>query len=308
MNAESTHASPRICAIVLNWNGGERIHRCVQSLFASTDVQVNVVVIDNGSTDGSNESLAAAFPSISLIRLGKNLGLAKARNEGLRWGMGQGLDAMLFIDDDARVAPDTLSQLWQTLHNSPEVGIVTPRILDGNNEKIIWYDGGVTSIFGDPVHRNMGADADTARREPLEIKFATGCCQLIKREVVERIGLLDEAFFVYSEDADYSFRAREAGFRIVHVPEAIAWHEQSGDTKKNKGKWYRDYYVTRNKLLFFRKHLRGWRWILAIGYFKVKYVIVPIGYFFATFQWNRMQAVVAGVLDYVRGRFGERAV
>ncbi|MFN0157687.1 MAG: glycosyltransferase family 2 protein [Bacteroidota bacterium] len=306
MNTESTRASPRICAIVLNWNGGERIHRCVQSLLASTGAQVNVVVVDNGSTDGSNELLAVTFASISLIRLGKNIGLAKARNEGLRWSMEQGFDAMLFIDDDARVAPDTLSQLWQTLQSSPQAGIVTPRILDGNNEKIIWYDGGVTNTFGDPVHRNMGAEAGTVTRESLEIEFGTGCCQLIKREVVEQIGLLDETFFVYSEDADYSFRAREAAFRIVHVPGAIAWHEQSGDTKKNKGKWYRDYYVTRNKLMLFSKHYKGMKFIVALVGFGIVDFGFRIGYFMVMGEFRRCRAIFDGVTDFLCGRFGER--
>lgn len=267
---------------------------------------MDVVVVDNGSTDGSAESLAGAFPSVTFIKLGKNVGLAKGRNEGLRWAMEHRYGSILFIDDDARVATDTLALLKRTLDSSPHCGIVTPRILDGKRDNIIWYDGGVMNAFGDLVHSGMGKEATPARAEPLEIQFATGCCQLIKGEVSKQIGGLDEAYFVYSEDAEYSFRARSSGFTIMHLPTAIAWHDQSGDTKSNKGKWFRDYYTTRNRLFLGRGEFGGIRWGLFLGFVLLRHVFLQSVYLLLTGQLKRAMAVLEGLYDYYTGVTGEK--
>jgi hypothetical protein len=129
---------------------------------------------------------------------------------------------------------------------------------------------------------------------------------LVKKEVFEAVGLFDEDYFVYCEDADFSFRARSAGFRIVHVPSAVTWHHQSMDTKKNRGKWFRDYYATRNKLLLIRRQTRGFRWFLFLGYFAVKHLFVPSLYYALTAQFRRIAAIVSGVSDFISKRFGER--
>jgi GT2 family glycosyltransferase len=127
---------------------------------------------------------------------------------------------------------------------------------------------------------------------------------MIVGEVFEKIGFLDEDFFIYSEDVDFSFRARVAGYSIVHVPVASAWHEQSSSAKENRGKWYRDYYVTRNKLLLYRKHYQGWRLGLARVSFSIRWLLVPLTYTFLRGEWKRSVAIVRGVADYHRGRFG----
>jgi GT2 family glycosyltransferase len=142
--------------------------------------------------------------------------------------------------------------------------------------------------------------------EPFEAEFATGCGMLVKKEVFETVGFFDEDYFVYCEDADFSFRARSAGFRIVHVPSALTWHHQSMDTKRNQGKWYRDYYVTRNKLLLVSKQTKGFRWLLFLGYFAVNQVFVPTLYYVLTAQFRRSAAIVLAVSDFISRRFGKR--
>ena len=293
-----------IACVILNWNGGARIQRCLQSLHDSRDVIVRSVVVDNGSTDGSIGVLRRSFPSTDVIEMKRNVGLARGRNEGVRWALVRGYRHVLFIDDDATVSEDTLSHLKKVLDASPEGGLVTPRIFDGNRPGLIWYDGGVVNLFGDPVHRRGGGGRSSGA--PEEVTFATGCCSMIARAVFDRIGLLDGDFFVYSEDVDFSFRARAAGFLILHDPDAHAWHEQSSDTKANRGKWFRDYYVTRNKLLLFRKHYRRWRRLTANVFLICRWLAIPSLYFFLRLDFDRMKALGQAVNDYRKNRFGER--
>ncbi len=300
-------STPSIACIVLNWNGGERILRCIRSLYASSNITPQVVVVDNGSSDGSLELIQRQYPDVQLIGFEENAGLVLARNTGIRRALEQSFSFVLFIDDDAVVEKDCLHRLFSVLENTPSAGIATPRIFDGSDVEMIWYDGGVTNIFGDTLHRNMGKrKGETESNTPLTISFATGCCVMVKREVFEKVGLLDESYFVYSEDADFSFRARAAGYSIMHIPQAEALHDQSGDTKANKGKWFRDYYVVRNKLMLFQRHYAGIKKVFAVLSFSIAGILAPIVYHTINGEWSRYKAIRAGVVDSLRGRSGKR--
>jgi GT2 family glycosyltransferase len=128
----------------------------------------------------------------------------------------------------------------------------------------------------------------------------------VRVEVFRQAGLFDELYFAYSEDADMCVRAKACGFTIMHNPNAVVTHYPSAATIKNKGKWFRDYYVTRNKLRLVSKHVHGPRWIMFLLYFACRYLAAPIVYFAVTGQFKRIVAVVLGAGDFVRNRFNER--
>jgi GT2 family glycosyltransferase len=307
-----TNRDERITSVVLNWNGNGEILRCAESLRGSKGVTLDIVVIDNGSTDQSVPLLEKRFPQVHIIRHSQNIGLARARNEAICWALEKNSAYVFFIDDDAYVSADCLRLLLEATTTSPNIGIVTPRILDGKRRDKIWFDGGFTNLFGDTFHRNMRKTIDLLGeidpQATLEEEFGSGCSMLVRREVFDTVGLFNEEYFVYSEDADFSFRARKLGFKILHVPSATAWHHQSSDTKRNKGKWFRDYYLTRNKLLLVRRQKQGLGWILFLGYFGLRHLLIPVGYFLLTAQFKRISAVILGVVDFVSGRFGERYI
>ncbi len=296
--------------IVLNWNGGDTILRCLQSVRDSVGVHPALLVIDNGSVDGSPEMIESRFPDASLLRQHSNVGLTSARNAGVAWALAREFRFLFFIDDDAYVAPDTLATLVQTAMNSSATGIVSPRILDAARNDRIWFDGGYRNMFGDFLHKNLGAKVSASDHAhsgtPRAIDFASGCCMLVKREVFEGIGGFDEEFFVYSEDADFSARTRAAGLEVMLAPHAISWHHQSSDTKKNAGKEFRDYYVTRNRLLLARRTLHGVRWFVYCIYFILYHCMVPVLYHSITGKPSRVRAILSGVVDYKRGNFGRR--
>ncbi len=298
--------APEIGCVVLNWNGGKRILDCLGSLTASQGVRTSIVVVDNGSTDDSIVRIQRTYPAIHIHECGENVGLAKARNIGVKFLLERKHRVILFIDDDATVEESSLAKLSAALNSDTRIGIVSPRILDGKNQNIIWYDGGKVNVFGDTVHRNANKALSSVKaNESLPIEFATGCCVLIKSEVFESLGFLDESFCVYSEDADFSLRARSGGYSILHMPTAVARHLQSGDTKGNRGKWFRDYYVTRNKFLLFSKHYSGLRKLVASTYFLLE-CGMRIVFFAVSGQLRRSGAIIEGISDFFAKRFGMR--
>jgi GT2 family glycosyltransferase len=292
-----------VACIVANWNGGERVLSCLRALGASEGVSVHIILVDNGSADGSLDRVREEFPGVEVIVMGENAGLARARNRGVAHALRAGFQYILFVDDDARVGSTTLALLQGTIRGNPRCGIVTPRIYDSQRAGRIWYDGGRVNCFGDAVH-TLSKERTPDERTSRVTAFATGCCSMIARGVFEKIGFLDEDFFIYSEDVDFSFRARAAGYSILHVPGASAWHEQSSAAKHNKGKWFRDYYVTRNKLLLYGKHYHRWRRSAALISFSVRWFLVPLAYTFLRGEWKRDLAIVRGLADYHRKRLG----
>jgi GT2 family glycosyltransferase len=294
-----------IACVVLDWNGGRDTERCIISLLSSENVAIDILVVDNASSDGTPDRLVNLFPQITIFRQQSNLGVAKGFNLGIEWAMAKGHRAVFFLNNDATVHKDCLSTMKQLLDADHSLGIVSPRIIDGTQPGKMWFDGGKQNAFGDPVHMGFSQLIGLQIGNRTE-DFATGCAMLVRAHVFEDVGGFGEQFFAYSEDVDFSHRARKHGWRILHVPRANVVHYPSSATKRNRGKWFRDYYVTRNKLLLLRNELSGTAWLTFLLYFGVRYVLVPSCFFLATAQFKRLGAVYCGVYDFVLRRFGRR--
>ncbi len=301
-----TQSSSTVLCVILNWDGGATTQQCVQSVLTSQDVRVTVLVIDNGSTDGSDTTLVDRFPSIVLVKNTKNLGVVCGFNQGIHHALEKKYQYVFFLNSDAVVAPNCIALLAATLSSEKKTGIVSPRILDSCKENRIWFDGGILNMFGDPIHQGFGKQCNVTSAEAIDEEHATGCAMLVRTDLFTEVGGFDERFFAYSEDADFCLRAKKHGWRIRHNPVAVVTHRPSSSVRANKGRWFRDYYVTRNKLLLMRQHMKGLRWFVFLSYFSLKYFLVPILYFAVTGQLKRITAVLSGLIDFIFKRFGER--
>jgi GT2 family glycosyltransferase len=247
---------PRVCIIVLTWNNYDLTRDCLESLRKIDYENYEVVLVDNGSADGSAERLASEFPEARLIKNEKNLGFPGGNNVAIRDAMQRNPDYFLLLNNDTLVATDFLSKLVAVAESDERIGIVNPKILYFEPADRIWFGGGYykpwwsTGKVRGVNRRDVGKYNETS-----EISFVTGCAFLIKTRVVRQIGLLDERFFLGFEDLDWSVRALRAGFRAFYVGSAVIWHKSSYDTKKNLGKPIMDFYRTRNSILLARKHV-----------------------------------------------------
>jgi GT2 family glycosyltransferase len=277
--SDKAHRPPRVCIIVLTWKNYDFTHDCLCSLRKIDYPNIEVVLVDNGSCDGSAERLASEFTEVRLITNERNLGFPAGNNVAIRDAMVRNPDYFLLLNNDTLVARDFLSKLVEVAESDEKIGIVNPKILYFEPDDRIWFAGGFykpwwsTGKVRGQNRRDLGKYNETR-----EVSFITGCACLIKAEVVRKIGLLDEVFFLGFEDLDWTLRAMRAGFRAFYVGSSVIWHKASYDTKKNFGKPIMDFYRTRNSLLIARKHIPFRYWpgfLLSLG----KYVVYrSVGY------------------------------
>lgn len=300
---------PRVMIIVLNWNGLADTLECLESLAHLDYPAYEVVVVDNGSTDGSVEAIRVRFPRVTLIETGENLGFAGGNNVGLRYALKLGADYALLLNNDTVVAPDFLRLLVQTAEADPAAGIAGPTIYYYDQPRVIWSAGGAIdwqrgqTWMMDVNERDVGQFG----QEPRQVDFVTGCALLVKRAVLERGGLLDERFFVYYEETEWCVRTRRAGFKIVHVPPAHIWHKISPAAQADSPLIH--YYMTRNRLLFLRVIGVGWKvWLHTLF---AEYLRTLISWSVKT-KWRHKQEqrrmMMQAIGDAWRGRWGQKTI
>jgi GT2 family glycosyltransferase len=251
--------APLVMIIVLNWNGKQDTLACLESLQQLSYPNAQVLVVDNGSSDGSADAIRARFPHQSLIELKENLGFAGGNNVGLRYALERGADYALLLNNDTLVAPDFVDCLVQAVEADPSIGAAGPTIYYHEQAERIWSAGGVVDWrSGQTRMLELNApDSGQLGVAPRAVDFVTGCALLARRAALEQAGLLDERFFVYYEEAEWCMRAQRAGFRVVHVPGSKIWHKIPLDARDSSPAVH--YYMTRNRLLFLKAARAGWR-------------------------------------------------
>lgn len=241
---------PEVSVIILNYNGGRDVLECLESVLQIDYPHFEVIVVDNGSTDGSLEQILNRFPWLKIVKNERNLGFPAGNNIGIRESTAP---YVLLLNDDVVVHRGLLKDLISAVKGNPQVGIVGPLVLYYREPGKIWSGGGKVSPFGYTFHLGKGMELDS-RREPCRVDYVTGCAMLITREVLNKVGLLDEDYFLYYDDADYCVRAGKAGFKCLCVYSSTIWH-------KSDSEWIagpvQAYYYMRNGFLFARKNLKG---------------------------------------------------
>ena len=256
---------PLVYVIMLTWNQKEDTLACLESLSRMTYPDYRIVVIDNGSIDGTEQAVKAQYPRIEVIANPRNLGFTGGTNVGLRYALAQGADFVFSINNDTIVEADILNVL--VAHATPpDVGVVAPKIYYADEPKRIWSMGTRRHpLTLEMVDKGRGKVDIGQWEQVLERDYLLGCALLFKRSVLEEAGLLDEVFFLYYDDLDFSLRAQRAGYRLLMVPRARMWHKvaaSAGGVESPRVRYYR----ARSSVWFFRKHVRGPRWLIVAPY------------------------------------------
>ncbi len=225
-------AGPSIAVIVLTWNGRALTLECLASLEAVTTPNVRVMVVDNASTDGTVDAIRDRYGDrVTVVATGANLGFAGGNNAGIRRALDEGADFILLLNNDTRVDPAFLDALVGPMPGAPEVGITGPKIYYDSPPDRLWFAGGAISMWRGTARHIGIRETDRGQYDtPRSVDYISGCALLTRRAVFERVGLLDESYTAYFEDADLCMRARRAGFEIRYVPAAKVWHKISAST------------------------------------------------------------------------------
>lgn len=295
----------KISVILVNYNGKQYNDKCITSiLYSSISEQLQIVVVDNSSTDGSYEELLYRWGNheqVHLIKMEDNEGFSKANNVGIEWSLKQNIDYFLLLNNDTEVEPDAIERMWLCQKNTK--GIVTPKILYADQRNIIWSAGGTFSpVIMKASHRGLNREDKGQYNRDEMVSFATGCALFLSREIVEKLGLLDEKFFLYYEDTEYSLRALHNKVPIWYCANTVIYHKVNGSTKGNH-KEENVYYITRNWLACNEKYL-GMRTPLFILYF----LLNRLCWIFLWLTQGRkemVKAVWTGIVDFHKKRYGK---
>jgi GT2 family glycosyltransferase len=235
----------------------------LEDLRKSDYLELDCVIVDNGSTDGSIEALDKAFPEFGIIRNSENLGWAGGSNQGIAWGLAHGADYLLMLNNDVWADPAMISNLVATATKFQDRVVTIPKIYLGSDPNRLWFACGRvnlwTGLFSNPAHNLV--DDGQFDSSPI-VEYASGCCMLMPKGVVERVRGFDHTFVSYVEDVDWSIRCRSAGFAIVLCPTAKLWHDVSVTGKKRPAMMR--YYLTRNHLWTLRRHASLWQFATAM--------------------------------------------
>jgi len=226
--------SPLVSVIVLNYNAGELLLNCVDSLKKSTYTNLEILVVDNISSDNSQKKCKEKFPEIKLIQNNENLGYCGGNNVGIKEAKGK---FIVILNPDTIVEPNCISELVSAYNKFGE-GLYQPKILSLTEENIIQSTGNMLHVFGFGFARDKGNKVMDKIEETEKIGYASGTCLFTSREVIDKVGLLDEFLFLYHDDLDLGWRAAQIGINSYYVPKSKIFHVESYSLKWSSKKFY----------------------------------------------------------------------
>ena len=216
------------CIVVLNWNGADETIACLESLASVVAKGYKLLVVDNGSTDGSPEKIRKAFPAVELLCLPVNLGYGGGNNAGFRRVKELQAEFVIFLNNDTIVDSGFSAPLVETLRLQPLAGMAVPKIYYWDRPDVLWYaGGGVRLSTGLICHVGLRQKDAPVFNRPGPTGYATGCCFAMRCRDFEALGGFDESFAMYAEDVDLSLRVRALGKSVQYVPSSRVWHKVS---------------------------------------------------------------------------------
>lgn len=291
-----------LAIILINWNQFNLTQACIVSLKKCNYNNFKIILVDNASEDKSGIKLSNKFPDVVFIQNKKNLGFTGANNKGIQYAKNHSFKFIMLLNNDTEVDKNFISPLINKLSNNSKLGAVQPIITYWHNRNIIWNFGGKINKFTGQVQTiNKGKKIDQINLKK-ETEWISGCCFVVKSEIIEKAGKLDNSYFVYFEDVDWSVRIIQAGYKLELEPKSLIFHHE-GASWKNKKKSregsispYTHYLNIRNHIYFILKFKHKFNPIGAL-----LYQIIKIGgyslYFLMRFRFLKLKMVWKGLMD-----------
>ena len=328
--------NPKVCIIILNWNGREDTLECLESLYQNKYDNYRVILVDNGSTDDSIEKIKEYLKgglevtsnffnyqenkpikftqlnedeivkelnvppgNLILIENRQNHGFARGNNIGIQFALNNyEPEYVLLLNNDTVVDPEFLVEMVNTAQSCGGVGFIGPKTYLYNEENVIQAAGGGNIDFSRGESHEIGfMKKDNGKYdENIKIDYVGGSCLMVKREVIEKVGLLDENYFMYWEDVDWCFNGREAGYKSIYSYKSKIWHKY-GTSSQN---YFKTYYHNRNRLYFMRKHAPP-KYYRKFRTYYLKEILKESGYqLIYQRNWKLFKSLIKGTIDGFR--------
>lgn len=292
--------SPKVFIIILNWNGLVDTLNCLSSLQKLDYKNYEVIVVDNGSVDGSPEKISEQFPGLQLIKNKENLGFCEGNNIGIRNALQKDADYIFLLNNDTEIEKNVLSNLVSAMENNLNIGIIGAKIMSYNEPEKVQLVGGDVNLktgkispFPLKVHK--------ISNELIETDWVSGCAFFIRSNVIKEIGYLDTKYFAYREEVDYCVRAKNIGYKIASCNVAKVYHN------RNKSYSLRElYFKSRNVPYFMIKHAQKRDLItFFMRYYLFWTVYWKIKCAFRDRKIYEALAIVLGLMDFLLMRYGK---
>ena len=291
-------SKPSVGIVIINYNGFQDTKELLESFIACDYPNYFIIIVDNKSTDDSLSQLREIQRKIdfSLIVAEENRGFSAGNNLGINYAIEAGLDYVLLLNNDTIITPDFLSKLVISITDSSSAYTGTIRYFWDKDR--IWYAGGAVSHFtGKTRHLHQDEINPVLPTEAQEVNFISGCELLFPTSMVQKVGLLDEDFFLYSEDVDYSLRMEKAGIRMIYVPDSVIYHKVGATTSKISKT--SSYYSARNRRIMIYRNFKWYQIITALIYTHAQTIHRIVH------GRQSVECVRAGIIDYYMKRFGK---
>lgn len=295
---------PYVGIILVNYRGAKDTVECIDSLFKMEYQNFFIVVVDNHSGDDSLDLLyeRQKLDDFFIIQMENNEGFSGGNNAGITYALKKGAEYILLLNNDTLVESKCLTQLVRVHQETENCGISIGKIYYEKERNRLWYAGGEINLkTGKVTQRGLGDIDDFKKAAREEVTFATGCCMCIVASLFEEIGLLDEDYFLYQEDAEFCHRVLLGGKKIIYEPSAIIFHKVSASTSKDKNMSpTTQYYMVRNRYIFVKRNVaEGWRRFYAYGYCLAIYLY----YWLRGFM--KLKYIIWGIYDFSKGCIGK---
>lgn len=327
---------PKVSTIILTYNSQAVITDCLNSVLHSDTPNHRIIVVDNNSFDKTVGIVRtflerSVLPKdgplqgriIKLIENKENLGFSAGNNVAIKYAIEDESDYIFLLNPDTTIKSDTLKILSETAQSNPQIGIIGPKTLypsgrchlpkvtpsqgealeESQGDRIMYAGGILDWQNAKNYHRGMGETDHAQYDKTEETGFVSGASLFINKALIQKMGLLDEKYFLYYEDADWCVRAKKAGFKIIFEPQAIIYHQESTVTKKGSPNYH--YYFTRNRLYFIVKFFNPLK-ALSLYFLETLRAIKNIVKSFNKSEREQSRAILQGMGDFVRGKFGKR--
>jgi len=247
---------PLVISIVVNWNLKKELGECLNSLRNTSYPNHKIVVVDNGSTDGSPSFVAECYPEVDLIALPTNQGYAAGLNAGILRAMEHNADYVFLLNNDVLIPDNTISILVETMESHKDVGIASPKVLFYHYPNKIYALGDRIYPWSPlPVRFGHGKKDSQKFKGIMEFDYVTGCAMMVRSDIFRIVGLFETSYFMYYEDADFCRRVRDRGYRIICIGHAIVYHKAAQSTSQNKSLFVR--IRARNRVRFYKRYRHG---------------------------------------------------
>lgn len=290
---------PFVSVIMVNYNTAEHTLECIDSLKSIEYENYEVIVVDNASKKEDVEKLCTIEDSnVKLIKSEINTGFSGGNNIAIKQVLNKS-DYVLLLNNDTTVEKDFLNIMIDKAESSQKIGVVCPKICNYYNRTEVTYGSADINYFkGGVFIYGINEKNETVYNTPREITFATGCCMLIKREVLNKTGLLPDEYFLYFEDTDYSMMVKRAGYKMWYEPKAVIYHKESVSTGKCSPNF--QYYFSRNRFMFIKRNFS----------LKNKFTAYTISFMYivkSILKGNfNVSNSFAGLRDFFKGKTGKR--